>query len=280
MFTDDPVTPTRLEALIGLLREYPGLTAQQVRSLLQPKGLGEEQGHKAAEATLNAAKDLGLARSDAEGRIIPVGEEGATEHSLVLAALDAHVLGSTDVEPYFALFYAFAHGCTEPDRHRWTNDAWFSEFNERVFQGERQPNPFNPTKLSGLYRWFDYAGLGWFDSAGAFQPCPYGRLQRALPVIFRDRQRLHADEFMRRLALACPELDGGVLFLRAHPETPPRTLQRPLAQALVELHLDRVLRLHAVPDSQGWDMSEVEPPLDKATLRGDRLDEVEVVQAP
>jgi hypothetical protein len=288
LFTDNPVTPMRLEALIDLLREYPGLTRQQVKSLLQPRVLGEDHGYIQAQATLRAATDLELIVEDvdemesademgsADKRLHVKGSASVATRSLIETALDARVLGSTDVEPYFALFYAFVHGCTESGSNKWTNVQWSSEFNDRAYPGGLPDNPFNPTKLSALRRWFDYAGLGWFDPAGNFQPCPYGRVQRALPTIFHDQEKMLADEFMRRLALTCPELDGGRIFLRVHPDTEPRTLQRPLAQALVELHLDGVLRLHAAPDSQGWDMGNVEPPRDKATLRGDRLDEVEV----
>lgn len=280
MFTDDPVTPTRLEALIGLLREYPGLTAQQVKSLLQPRGLGEEQEQTAADVTLKAARELELVTEDGGRRLHVVGSSSLTPRSLVEAALDARVLGSMAIEPYFALFYAFLHGCMEAGTDKWTADKWSSEFNDRAYPGGRPGNPFNKTKLGALWKWFGYAGLGWFDPAASFQPCPYGRVLRALPSIFRDQRRLLADEFMRRLAVACPELDGGALFLRLYPDTSQRALQRPLAQALVELHLDGVLRLHAAPDSQGWAMGDVEPPPDNATLRGDRLDEVEVRHAP
>lgn len=276
MFTDDPVTPMRLEALIGVLREYPGLSAQALKSLLQPRGVGEEGSYKAAEATLKAARDLELITEDDAHRLRVSGPAKVAPRSLIEASLDARVLGSTTVEPYFGLFYAFVHGCTESGTSSWTAEKWSTAFNESAFPAGRPENPFNKTKLSALWRWFDYAGLGWFDPAGNFQPCPYGRVQRALPTIFQAHRKLLADEFMRRLALACPELDGGPLFLRVHPDMPARILQRPLAQALIELHLDGVLRLHAAPDSQGWDMSEVEPPRDKTTLRGDRLDEVEV----
>ena len=82
---------------------------------------------------------------------------------------------------------------------------------------------------------------------------------------------------MTRLAEYCPELDGGTIFLESNPTYDPdrRRCTLGLGHALVELHLDQVLRLHCPPDSDGWDIREAAARRDARYLRSERIDRVE-----
>src|SRR5690606_15814410 len=96
-----------------------------------------------------------LALSDSVNR-------GSQTRAVVLQAFDEKVLARSDIEKYFALFYAYyLHlGKAVHQRGRQSGEEWARQFNQEVFRGEAQSNPFNKEKLTGLHRWFNYAGLG------------------------------------------------------------------------------------------------------------------------
>jgi hypothetical protein len=282
MFTDDRVPPIHLETLIDLLREARSkeLDAQTIPFLLQPDGLPDvkpERGH--SKLALKAAQELGIVQRD-QGSVTLLIErkDKRSTREIVLEALESHVLSSLEVEPYFALYYSYLLGLgKKADDRKKTRDQWASEFNAQVFRGQKQSNPFNADKVSGLHRWFRYAGLGWYDPAGVFQCNPYERLRRALPRIFEGKRKLQGGPFMEGLAGACPELDGGVVFRQAVPtyNDADRVCTLGLSHALVDLHLDGHLVLHCPQDSSGWSLQEADPPLDNQTLRSARIDFVE-----
>jgi hypothetical protein len=272
MFTDNPVTPVRLEILIETLRSCPrGLARKEVYRLLQPEPLNPDLGSGSpAAATVKAALELGLLEeSGPELSLSTNCRKLKDTRAAILKAFDERVLANADVEKYCALFFAYYLGLGRQVYQRRTqnNQQWADRFNLDVFANEPQGNPFNDTKLRGLHRWYDYVGLGWYDPTDelpirCFQANPYDRIKRTLPAIFDHKRKLDADDFMTQLAIACPELDGGALFLQANREWDATQKQCTLglSHALVELHLDGVLRIACPADSTGWDLGEAEPP--------------------
>jgi hypothetical protein len=274
MFTDNPVTPVRLEILIGLLREISrGLPRQEVYRLLQPEPLDPDTGSSSpAGATVKAAIELELAEEDSGGKNLtlkPAYRKDGPIRAAILKAFDERVLATAEVEKYFALFYAYYLGLGKKtyEFRSFNKEQWADEFNQQVFGSAPQENRFNGTKLTGLHRWFSYVGLGWFDSTnsvgkGEFQANPYERLQRALPAIFGKKPRLEIEPFIAKLAETCPELDGGSLFIQANPgwSAEDRRCTLGLSHALIELHLDGIIRLSCPADSGGWDIRDAEPP--------------------
>ena len=128
-------------------------------------------------------------------------------------------------------------------------------------------NRFNSDKITGLRRWYEYAGLGWFDPTGVFQPNPYFRIKRSLPRLFAKQTNLPGDTFITTLSKICPELDGGAIFsettkqIRSNAD---RTCTLGLSHALVDLHVDKVIRLDCPVDARGWDIGLAVPPRDEA----------------
>lgn len=283
MFTDDPVTPTRLETLIDLLRgTRHQFDREKLGMVLQPAELpkvDEDSKRNQTASVIKAAKDLDLVDDSGPTlRLTFKGSDPRSTREIVLQALDARVLAGRDVEPYFAPFYAWLLGLgprAEVDR---SAHDWSVEFETAVFGGRSEKNPFNSAKYDGLQRWFAYTGLGWYDARGIFQPNPYERLSRRLPAIFGERRRLSGDEFMRSLAECCPELDGGALFVEFSPgwRSDARACTLGLSHALVDLHLDGQIVLTCVSDSEGWSIAAAEPPSDGRTLLSSRIDFVEL----
>jgi hypothetical protein len=283
MFTDQPITPTRLECLIDLLREHSRRTwtSNQVADVLQPKGLPDiSEASRQAKLVVRAGIELELVVED-EGRLkLREFDRRQTTRSAVELAFDRVVLESTNVEPYYSPFYAFLlhHGTTGCEK--WTPVEWANAFNVNCPTFARAQNPFNQPKYTGLLRWFAYSGHGWFDPAGRFQPNPYGRLRRQLSRIFDKALKLSDTEFMNRLGLCCPELDTGEIFRASVPShnSEARTCSLGLSHALIDLHLDGQLRLYCTADSRGWDVGAAQPPNDGNTLRGTRIDYVEYIK--
>src|SRR5262249_31985334 len=105
MFTDDPVTPARLETLVELIRRNPRrqFKREQLIALLQPDGLPDlTPQSKQANEVLKAGHELGLLATDdgVVGATFDKHDERSTER-IVLDALDERVLARQDIEPNF-----------------------------------------------------------------------------------------------------------------------------------------------------------------------------------
>jgi hypothetical protein len=265
MFTDDLVTPRRLEIILDVLRGFPKREWKKelLYQLVQPDGLPEKTGQRQqAKATIAAADELGLIEEGTGGVVRLKGKTQRSTRELVLEAIDREVLATTQIEPWFAPFYSYLLWLGEKAAKGLSRDAWAAAFNRDVLNDRPAKNQFNGTKYSGLLRWFSYAGLGWTDSLGIFQPNPYGRVARGLPVVFDGDARLTSDDFMSRIGAACPELDGGTIFRQTNTNWTPdaRLCSLGLSHALVDLHLDKVLVLAGTVDSRGWSVASAVPP--------------------
>jgi hypothetical protein len=285
MFMDQPITPTRVEALIDLLRVLPGRRAAvpALKGLLQPKGLpGLSPNSDQARKTITAAKEIDLVtEANGEIELAISSRDRRSARDILLDALDLKVLAQTDVEPWFARFYAFLIGRPEDEAQAGVGQhggQWETRFNQEALKGREVDNRFNKDKYTGFHRWFRYTGLGWYDSNGFFQPNPYERLTRRLPQIFKGQEALDSDEFLHQLSKNCPELDGGAIFLEVNSDYQPerRECTGALSAALVELHLDGVLELECPSDSVGWSLGAVSPPM-KGSFLSDRFQHVRLV---
>jgi hypothetical protein len=261
MFTDNPTIPVQLETLLDVLHTMKGrkATRDAIIQLLQPRGLTDlTAGSKQAAHHLHAATELELisAAEDESLRLTyrQTGQQDAK--SAILAAFDKVALGSANVEFWAGRFYGFLIGreeasfATDPG----VTARLTAEFMDGLAPHIDRGNPMNPDKFRALMRWYPYVGLGWIDPAGAFAPDPTVRLARTLPSIWQRERNLDADVFMERLARACPELDGGTLFLegRGGRGLEGRVCTQALATALRSLHASGSIRLHCPADSQGW----------------------------
>jgi hypothetical protein len=281
LFTDGEVTPTRVETLIDLLRGLSNrkIDREMIGQLLQPEGLPDVEPKKreVARDAIKAAIDLGLIEETEDKliKLVPARNDPRTSKQLLVEALDKKVLAETTIEPHLARFYSYLLFLNKDGASKKSYSERARDF-ERDVYGERRA--FNDTKIYGLDRWMGYLGLGWYDTNGIFQPNPYERLLRSLRLIFEGRtRRLTIDDFMTRLGLACPELDGGNIFVETNKQynSTSRTCTLGLSHALVDLHLDKRLKLFCPPDSRGWSIELAEPPSDG--LQSGRVATVELL---
>jgi hypothetical protein len=281
MFTDEPVTPARIEVLIDLLRSLPtAIERSTAVALLQPEALpGVTPNSKQGTLAVSAAIQLNLINDGTSLRLTFERSDPRTTRDLVLDAFDRRVMGSDEVEPYFARFYSFLLQMGSSDAAH-EKKIWANQFNQQFYGGlaPEMPNPFNGEKITGMHRWLHYAGLGWYDPKKAFQCNPYDRIRRALPKLFGKARRLADEDFIAALAGQCPEMDGGRFFDEVAQKSQYASghrLSAGLSHALVELHLDNELKLECSSDSGGWSLSEAEPP----AILAERLDYVEWTHA-
>lgn len=283
MFTDSPVTPCRLEILIDVLRDFSrkDWSRSDLISVLQPKGLPDVSPNSdQARETVAAARELGLLTEDKDSIRLVTVEKGTSTREFLLGILDKKIASATDVEPYYAPFFSYLLQSDNSDAKGRDGDDWAIRFNQECPLVARADNPFNKTKYTGLNRWYSYCGHGWEDPSNTFQPNPYGRVKRSLPDIFGRKLRLSADDFMAHLALHCPELDGGSIFMNASPQYDPKLkkLTLGLSHALVDLHADNVIQLNCPVDSRGWSIEAAQPPIDGNLMHSSRIDHVEYVR--
>ena len=280
MFTDSPAIPTRVECIVDLLRTYGRRewTRAEVIGVLQPKGLPDltPNSPQAAES-LKACVELELVAESAGKTELTDHDRKQSTRDIVRSAIDRRVLDSTDIELYYAPFYSYLLGLGRHANVKRQSQEWANAIAHDAPQVQGERNVFNGTKYTGLMRWYAYSGHGWFDPEGLFQVNPYERLLRRLPTIFDDNQQLTGDQFFKRVAANCPELDGGQIYRRVWPnyDDQNRTCSLGLSHALVDLHLDDRIRLHCSLDSRGWSIEAAQPPNDGKTLRSSRIDHVE-----
>lgn len=282
MFTDQPVTPMRLEVLIDLIsaNARAKVSRKVVHELLQPDAVvGDDASRVQAKETIRAAIELDLIREEEAALKPNFSKNAKSTRDIVLDAIDNHVLSGTSVEPYFGAFYSYLLHLNEDGAVDREGVEWAVSFQRDVYQGRQTSNPFNPDKYTGLKRWLAYAGLGWFDPAGTFQPNPYFRLRRALPKIFGKKARtLSGNEFMASVAETCPELDGGRIYNEAtrHIPVEPNRCSLGLSLALLGLHDDGLVKLHCPADARGWDISRARPKLE-GSIKSTFLVSVEIL---
>ncbi|MFN7919073.1 MAG: hypothetical protein U0Q16_03195 [Bryobacteraceae bacterium] len=280
MFTDDMVTPTRLEVLIDVLRDYGRRewSRADLVGVLQPKGLPDlSPNSKQAEVTIRAAKELGIVTEESQVVRLSRFEKDLSTRQLLLEVLDDKVLGSTEIEFFYAPFYSYLLSLNADGAQKLDGDQWAIGFARDCPAAARTENAFNKPKYTGLNRWYPYSGHGWFDSEGVFQPNPYERVCRRLDRIFGTERKLSGDEFFSRVARDCAELDGGEIFCRAVAayDRKRRIATQGLSHALIDLHADGVIRLICPPDSRGWSIEAAQPYNDGKTLLSGRIDYVE-----
>ena len=161
MFTDKPATPSRVETLLDLMRTQPKgrCSDSQVAALLQSEHLPgvTEKSEQATEA-IKSCEQLGLIErgKDSLRLTFPV-DDRRNSRTVLCEALDVHVLGKLDIEPYFATFYSYVLGLGhKADMGRTSND-WVNEFCA-AYPSARGSNRFNTTEQSfKLYNFFQFS---------------------------------------------------------------------------------------------------------------------------
>jgi len=287
VFIDKPTVPTQLEVVLDLLHtiRHKNATTETLKKLLQPKGLPDlTASSNQASLQLNAARDLQLITQDEDGNLrlaYTIRDASPSAKESIVRAADQIVLASAEVEPWFGRLYGYviSRPNDEIPADGVARQDLCTQFNSALRPHIERANPLNDTKLPHYVRWYTYLGMGWRDPSKGFIPDPTERLRRTLCLIFGTARQLDSQDFMASLARACPELDGGSLFMDvASTQYNPsdRVCTKALAVALRNLHDDGTIQLDCPKDSVGWSLERGGTVLDQKTLKSDRFDRISI----
>ncbi len=222
IINDNQAEKHRVQALVRLVADLPQLTQRDVVNLLQPLLLVEANNsgdvQSSANNTCRIAEDCGLIVENRDQILeVRVPPEKFETMPAFQQYMQSVVLGVTEEEKSNYLFNLFS--------------AWYAVQNERVLQDlvktgydgpfndqmfpDASTRYFNSTKLTAWRKWATFLGLGWpmrFGQREIIIPDATGRIRPLISELFPGKTLLPFGSFMERLALHCPELDGGQLF--------------------------------------------------------------------
>ncbi len=222
IINDNQAEKHRVQALVRLVADLPQSTQRDVVNLLQPlllvetKNSGDVQ--SSANNTCRIAEDCGLIVENRDQKLeVCVPPEKFETMPAFQQYMQSVVLGVTEEEKSNYLFNLFS--------------AWYAVQNERVLQDlvktgydgpfndqmfpDASTRYFNSTKLTAWRKWATFLGLGWpmrFGQREIIIPDATGRIRPLISELFPGKTLPPFGSFMERLALHCPELDGGALF--------------------------------------------------------------------
>lgn len=215
------VLPHRMFAMIHTVNTHPNIPRAELLRLLQPAALNES-----LETSGNIFVKCQLCGLIAEK------QDKSRAASLIVDPVVA-----TDLSSFRMYMQATLTGATRDDQdHAVLNlfAAWFAVQNEQIINTSKSEweirfhmdlYPHRSERVisehPGITAWMEWAefmGWGWQLKFGSQEssviPDSTIRIQPLLPQLLPEVSPISFGEFMNRLAVSCPELDGGVLFER------------------------------------------------------------------
>lgn len=218
------VEPHRLRVMTKLIVDLQEPKRQNIIKLLQPPALlagnTSESALSTSSNTFRIAVDCKLV-TDSENAeksttALVTSEQVATMSAFQIL-MQQRVLGiSEDGQPnyLFNLYSAWYAVQNEKVLYQLVEQGYDGPFNAEVFPNAIE-RPFNSTKFIAWRKWAIFLGFGWTAKIGnrdVLISDATKRLRNILDQLFGDDSKMSFSLFMERLAIRCPELDGGVLF--------------------------------------------------------------------
>jgi hypothetical protein len=217
IISEAQVEPHRLRALVKLIVDLKEPSVQDVYNLLQPSALTTDQ--SAVRNTFRIAVDCELVTDSKKTRALVSAEQVETMTAFQLLMQQRLLRVTEEGRPNYRLNLYTAWYAVQNERvlRELVTLGHDGPFNSEVFPNasESDERRFNSTKLNGWRKWASFLGFGWIrriGSASILVPDATVRLRMSLDTLFQDGQRISFGRFMKQLATACPELDGGKLF--------------------------------------------------------------------
>jgi hypothetical protein len=227
IINDSQVEPRRLQVILQLVSELPSATKEEIFQLAQlpivldnapdlPKNL-----LLASENTYKHAVDCKqVSENDDKTLSLLVDPESITTMPAFRDHIREVIFGITDINQpnyVFNLFSAWYAVQNEKILHELVQEecciAFTTDLPLHFFKAKERA--FNTTKLSAWRKWAEFLGLGWTIKIGSHSiliPDATKRVRSILPEVLSNGEEIRFGIFMERLAVVCPELDGGKLF--------------------------------------------------------------------
>jgi hypothetical protein len=214
-------TPRRLHALVRLVARLEHPNRATLADYLQPPVLVDNQ--SAFDVVYSAAINCELIQ-EVDGHIsldrsLPTGDD-LESTTCFRRVMQERLLGVTDPDKDNYLLNLLAAWWAAQDAQIFDLNGKKEveiQFNEQLSLKEGTADietgrTINRTKLTHWLEWAAFLGWGWMYK-GMLMPDARVRIQ---PCLAQMRgQELSFSAFIRELARACPELDGGLLFQQA-----------------------------------------------------------------
>ncbi len=214
------ITPHRLYALVCLVSRLKTSRQQTIIDMLQPTILVENQ--SSAESVYDAARDYGLIREQPNETVtLNVEQEHIQSIDSFRRYMQHALLGVKEehIPNYLFNLYSAWYATQDEQVLLFSASDYEVKFNDQVFK-DLSTNAFNSTKFNAWRPWAAFLGLGWPMKVGLSEtrreilvPDAHIRLGGVLPTLLPEKnEKVSFSVFAERLAITCPELDGGDLF--------------------------------------------------------------------
>ncbi len=227
IINDAQVEPRRLQVILRLISNLPTAKKEEIFRLAQLPVVLEHMPELpknsllASENTYKHAVDCELVRENSDKSLsLLVNPENITTMPAFRNHMRNVILGITDMNQPNYVFNLFS--------------AWYAVQNERILQNlvqqecciafntdmrnlffKSSERAFNTTKLNAWHKWAEFLGLGRTIKVGShpvLMPDATERVKSILREVLPNGEEIRFGVFIERLAVICPELDGGKLF--------------------------------------------------------------------
>ena len=253
------ITPYRLHAMVRLVPRLTNPRRSDLFTLLQPDKLTDNQG--ASEVVYEAAIKLGLLTEDEETKRIQLTLPNTHLESIegfreVMQQKMLGIINDYDSNALFNLYTAW-YAVQDAQVLRFETKEFETRFNEQLYP-HAETRSFNTTKLPSWRKWAIFLGLGWPLTSGNTELMIPDASVRITPLLVdwfsQSDERIEMNRFMDGLAETCPELDGGLLFMRCWhasraSETRSNRISLMLSNALRLLHDEGTIELLRMGDA-------------------------------
>jgi hypothetical protein len=214
-------TPHRIFAMLRLISQAAPISRSDAIALMQPAGLNDNV--TMATDIFRTIELMGLIETTADkSRFARIGfsENVLQSVDTFRAFLQQRIGGIVDDAEDHFLLNQFASWYAVQDDLVFTlsRSDYEIRFHEQLYPGAQKRLMTHAQSIPAWTTWAEFIGWGWQVKFGSqesnFIPDCTVRIQPLLPELLPEDEPIPFGVFMDRLAVRCPELDGGVLFER------------------------------------------------------------------
>jgi hypothetical protein len=196
---------------------HPSIPREVLLDLVQPASLNESQ--KVSGTIFRKCQLCGLiaeTQDKSRAASLIVDPVVAADLEAFRTHMQSVILGATDQGADHFVFNQFTAWFITQDTMilQSSKRQLEAKFHEDMYPGVPNRVISDEPGIGAWQSWAQFLGYGWQSEFSVFIPDCTVRIQPLLPELLPEDEPIPFGVFMDRLAVRCPELDGGVLFER------------------------------------------------------------------